>query len=109
MKKALILATAIVIAVFTVQALNVMAATKTPPGEEAFIQFCAVCHAEGGNVINPAKTLKAKDLKANGIKKPADIIAKMRNPGPGMTKFDEKDVPEKTARDIAAYILKTFK
>ena len=109
MKKVLILGSAIVITVFTIQALTVMAATKASPGEEAFIKNCAVCHAEGGNVINPAKTLKAKDLKANGIKKPADIIAKMRNPGPGMTAFDEKDVPDKTARAIAAYILKTFK
>ena len=38
-----------------------------------------------------------------------DIVAKMRNPGPGMTKFEKKDVSDKEARAIAEYILKTFK
>ena len=32
----------------------------------------------------------------------------MRNPGPGMTKFDEKTIPEKDAHKIADYILKTY-
>jgi len=33
----------------------------------------------------------------------------MRNPGPGMTKFDEKTIPEETAKAIAEYILETFR
>jgi cytochrome c6 len=33
----------------------------------------------------------------------------MRNPGPGMTKFDEKIISTKEAQAIAEYILKTFK
>jgi cytochrome c6 len=33
----------------------------------------------------------------------------MRNPGPGMTKFDEKTLPQKDAKAIAEYIHKTFK
>jgi cytochrome c6 len=33
----------------------------------------------------------------------------MRNPGPGMTKFDKKTISDKEARAIADYILKTFK
>jgi cytochrome c6 len=33
----------------------------------------------------------------------------MRNPGPGMNKFDEKTIPDKEAKMIADYILKTFK
>ncbi len=82
---------------------------KAPAGEQAFQQHCAICHSGGGNMINPAKTLQARDLKANGIATPADIVAKMRNPGPGMTTFDKRTVPDKTARAIAEYILKTFK
>jgi cytochrome c6 len=85
------------------------AASEIPAGEQAFLTNCAVCHRDGGNIINPAKTLHRNILKANGITKPADIIAKMRNPGPGMTTFDKKTVPDKTARAIAEYILKTFK
>ena len=84
-------------------------AVKAPPGEQAFVQNCAVCHANGRNIINPAKPIDKKALEANGIKKPADIVVKMRKPGPGMTRFDEKTIPDKEARAIAEYILKTFK
>lgn len=84
-------------------------APKTSPGEQAFEQNCAVCHKDGGNIINPTKTLHRKDLRANGITKPADIVAKMRNPGPGMTKFNRTAIPDKTAWGIADYIQKTFK
>ncbi len=82
---------------------------KKISGEAEFKDHCAVCHPDGGNIVNPAKTLHKKDLDANGIKKAADIVAKMRNPGPGMTQFDKKTIPDKEAKAIAAYILKTFK
>jgi cytochrome c6 len=84
-------------------------ASKATPGEQAFEKNCTVCHKDGGNIINPAKTLHKKDLEANGITKPSDIIAKMRTPGPGMTKFDRKAIPDRTARAIADYVLKSFK
>jgi len=84
-------------------------ASKATPGEEAFQKNCVICHKDGGNIINPAKTLHKKDLEASGITKPSEIIATMRNPGPGMTKFDAKTIPDKTARAIADYVLKTFK
>ncbi len=80
---------------------------KSPEAE--FKEHCAVCHPEGGNIINPKKTLHKKDLDANNVKTAADIISKMRNPGPGMTKFDKKTIPNSEAKKIAEYILKTFK
>ncbi len=85
------------------------AAPKTSAGERAFQKNCAVCHPGGGNIVSAAKDLHRNTLKANGITKPDDIIAKMRNPGPKMTMFDKKTVPDKTARAIAKYILNTFK
>lgn len=77
-------------------------------GEELFKQHCAVCHAEGGNTINPKKTLHKSNREENGVKTAEDIIMKMRNPGPGMNKFDEKTLPEADAKAIAEYVLKTF-
>jgi cytochrome c6 len=71
-----------------------------------------VCSSDllnGGNTINPAKPINKKALEAKGIRKPADIIRQMRNPGPGMTRFDGKTIQDKEARAIAEYILKTFK
>jgi len=77
-------------------------------GEALFKQNCFPCHPEGGNVINPKKTLHKKDREANGVETAADIVGKMRNPGPGMTKFDEQTIPDADARAIAEYELKTF-
>ena len=81
---------------------------KKDKGESLFKQNCSPCHSDGGNVINPQKTLHKKDREANNIRKPADIVSKMRNPGPGMTKFDKKTIPDKDAKAIAEYILKAF-
>lgn len=77
-------------------------------GEALFKQHCAVCHPDGGNVINPKKTLHKKDMSANKIKTAKDIIRIMRNPGPGMLKFDEATIPNDEARKIAEYVLKTY-
>lgn len=96
------------IAVFYIAA-PVQAAEGASIGEKAFLKNCAVCHPKGGNIIEPGDTLDAKTLKKNGIRTAADIVAKMRHPGPGMTKFDEKAIPNAEAKAIAEYILKTFK
>jgi len=91
------------------RAVPLEAAAEVSSGEQAFMKNCAVCHPNGGNIINPAKTLSKKVLAAQGIREPADIVRNMRNPGPAMTKFDEKTIPDATARAIGEYILKTFK
>jgi cytochrome c6 len=83
--------------------------SKETQGKALFNQHCAVCHPNGGNIINPNFTLKKENLKAHKISKPGDIVKKMRNPGPGMTKFDKKTISDKDAKEIAEYILKTFK
>ena len=82
---------------------------KKGVGEELFKKNCSVCHPAGGNIVNPKFTLHKKDLEAHNIKKPADIVNKMRNPGPGMPTFDKKTIPDNDAKEIAEYILKTFK
>jgi cytochrome c6 len=78
-------------------------------GAAEFKEHCSVCHPEGRNLINPAKTLHKKDLEENNITKPEDIMAKIRNPGPSMTQFNKTMVSDKEAKAIAEYILKTFK
>lgn len=101
--------------VFVVSAAMLSLTAFVAPGfaEESakaeFEKHCAACHPKGGNIMKADKTLSKQALAANGIKTDKDIIAKMRNPGPGMTKFDEKTLPQKEAKAIANYILKTFK
>ncbi len=108
MKKAFMLLSVLAIAVLVVGAAGTAkGAGKT--GEALFKQNCSPCHADGGNIVNPQKTLHKKDREANGVKTASDIMGKMRNPGPGMTKFDENTISDKDAKEIANYILKTFK
>lgn len=87
-------------------------------GKELFQENCAGCHPEGGNILNPRKTLHRKDLEANNIRTPEDIVRKMRNPGPdpmhpqswaGMKMFDENAISGDDAMKIANYILDAFK
>ena len=78
-------------------------------GVKEFKEHCAVCHPNGGNIINPKKPLNKKSMAANNVKTAKDVVNKMRNPGPGMNKFDAKTISDKEAKAIADYILKTFK
>ena len=82
---------------------------KESAGAKLFQQHCSACHPEGGNIIKPALTLRKKNLDARGVKTADDIVGKMRNPGPGMTRFDAKTVSDKDAKEIAQYILQAYK
>jgi cytochrome c6 len=83
-------------------------AEQAKTGESLFKRYCSPCHADGGNNVNPQKTLHKKDREANGVNSASDIVSKMRNPGPGMTIFDEQTIPKKDAKAIAEYVLRTF-
>ncbi|MBI5057423.1 MAG: c-type cytochrome [Nitrospirae bacterium] len=85
------------------------AAPTVQAGEKLFKQHCSLCHPDGKNIVNPQKTLFRDALEAGNVRTPEDIIHIMRNPGPGMKKFDDIAIPDKEAREIADYILKTFK
>lgn len=102
---------------FSLPVLSSGEEAKKEPGEALFRANCAACHPDGGNIMNPQKTLHKKDRERNGIVTAEDIIRKMRNPGPnpehpqewaGMKMFDEKKLSNEDAKKIAAYILKTF-
>jgi cytochrome c6 len=84
-------------------------AASSKNGEAEFKKHCAACHADGGNIIKPNKTLSKKDREKNGVKTTKDIIKIMRKPGEGMSTFDEKTLPETEAGKIGEYILKTFR
>jgi cytochrome c6 len=84
-------------------------AKESSKGEELFKFNCTVCHPNGENVIIKEKSLHKADLDKNGIKTPDDIVKLMRNPGPGMRKFDETTISDHDAHEIAEYVLRTFK
>jgi cytochrome c6 len=107
MKK--LFAVIVAIALVSVFVIACYAKDKGSAGEALFKEHCAVCHPDGNNIVNPAFKLHGEDLKAHGITKASQIVDKMRNPGPGMTKFDEKAISDKDAIKIAEYVLKAFK
>jgi cytochrome c6 len=107
MKK--VFAVIMAIALVSVFVIACYAKDKGSAGEALFKEHCAVCHPDGNNIVNPAFKLHGKDLKAHGITKASQIVDKMRNPGPGMTKFYKKTISDKDAMKIAEYVLKAFK
>ncbi|MCX5869215.1 MAG: c-type cytochrome [Deltaproteobacteria bacterium] len=80
-------------------------AQASATGEELFKQHCSVCHPNGGNIIKPHETLYKGEREVNTVEA---IVDKMRNPGPGMSKFDSNVLPDSDAKAIAEHILKTF-
>lgn len=110
MKKELIVSGALLsICLFATAGFSETTKGGKSEGQKEFEKHCAVCHPKGENIVSPKKTLDKKSLQASGVKSAKDIIAKMRNPGPGMNKFDEKTISDREAKAIAEYILKTFK
>ena len=106
MKMPLVLFMLVCLIALSGAAMNMYASEKK--GEALFKDHCTMCHPDGGNIINPKKTLHKKDREANGIKSREDIVKVMRKPGPGMTTFDSKSLSDHDAKEIAEYILKTF-
>ncbi len=99
-----------VVALFVLSFVSVgLAKDPARTGRQLFEKNCSPCHPNGSNVINPAFTLHDKDREAHGVKTARDIMGKMRNPGPGMTKFDRNKISDKDAKKIAEYVMKTFK
>ena len=78
-------------------------------GEAGFKQHCSACHANGGNIINPQKTLHKKNLNASKILKAEDIIMVVRKGAPSMPALDKNTLSDEDAMEIAKYILTTFK
>jgi cytochrome c6 len=96
-KTALLTATVLSIATFAGTAC-----ADSKKGEAIFKEKCAMCHPDGGNIMNPKATLKGlKDKKA--------IVAKIRKGGGGMSAYDQKAISDKDAKEVAEYIVKTFK
>lgn len=99
----------LIIAASTMLIAGGAATALAASGEELFTKHCAVCHPDGGNIIKPKHTLQKKHLEQQGIEDWQGIVKYMRKPGPGMTKFDQKTLPDQDAKAIAEYVLKTFK
>ncbi|MDD2583216.1 MAG: cytochrome c [Desulfuromonadaceae bacterium] len=82
--------------------LSASAFAAPSTGGEIFKANCSVCHPHGGNIMRPDKPLK-------GIRNPERIISQIRSGGGGMPSFDVKTISDVDAKQLAEYIMKTFK
>ncbi|MDD2897750.1 MAG: c-type cytochrome [Desulfuromonadaceae bacterium] len=98
MRKNVILATVAV----SIGMMSAAAFATGNSGEAIFKAKCAACHPDGGNIMNPKETLK-------GIKDTKIITTKIRKGGGGMPVFDTKTISDADAKQLAGYIVKTFK
>jgi len=98
MNKGIITATLLLATALTASAASAAGAT----GEAIFKANCASCHPDGGNIMNPKLTLK-------GIKDPKKILNKIRKQSGSMPVFDSKAISDADAKQLASYIIKTFK
>ena len=101
--KVLILST-LIIASFSSHPNKVFALNENV-GEHLFIENCAGCHINGGNIIRRNKTLKEKDLKRNGVDT-KEKIAKIAREGIGIMDGYEEVLGEKGDQLVANWILK---
>ncbi len=74
-------------------------------GEHLFIEHCAGCHINGGNIIRRNKTLKIKDLERNGLDT-KEKIAKIAREGIGIMDGYKEVLGEKGDQLVANWILK---
>ncbi|WP_152557274.1 MULTISPECIES: c-type cytochrome [Prochlorococcus] len=71
-----------------------ISALDSNKGESLFMQHCAGCHINGGNVIRRNKTLKIKDLQRNKLDN-IENIAQVAREGVGiMSGYEEVLGPE---------------
>jgi cytochrome c6 len=102
------------IAAYILAELNGKAAIRAEnerlSGRQLFEKYCVACHRDGGNMVNPKKTLRKKDRDANGIAAQDKLAAYMLNPGPGMPRLvhEDREITKEQALSIAAYIIETY-
>lgn len=89
--------------------LAACSATSGQSGAALFATHCAGCHPNGGNTVNPAKTLSRVHREAGGIRSAGDVAAYIRNPGPDMPSFPEGMIPEGDAVKIGEHVVTVFK
>ncbi len=78
-------------------------ATEAETGKTLFMQHCAGCHVNGGNIIRRGKTLKLSALKRNGIDS-AEAIARIARHGQGIMSGYEKVLGEDGDKLVAIWI-----
>jgi len=71
---------------------------------DIFDQYCASCHSNGGNIMNPEKTLSQEHLTKNGIDNVGSISALVTTGKAPMPAFG-KQLSDEEVAEVANYVL----
>ncbi len=71
---------------------------------DVFAKYCSSCHKDGGNIMNPKKTLSKDHLATNKVDNIGSISALITSGKPPMPAFG-KDLSDKEIADVAKYVL----
>lgn len=103
LKKFLILMFCTFLAIFSISIHSVYA-FDLAAGEQIFSANCAACHANGNNVIAPAKTLKKDILEENEMKSVEAITVQVTNGKNAMPAFGGR-LADVDIDNVAHYVL----
>ena len=83
-------------------------------GVAIFEAKCAACHASGGNVLQPLKTLKVEALEKNGYAEQGAVVNLLRNGKGQIPKYQGAIPPVSRLTDeeleaVAQFVLETAK
>lgn len=73
-------------------------------GAKVFSANCAACHIGGGNLVNPAKTLKKSDLEKYEMASIEAVVTQITNGKNGMPAFKGR-LTDEQIEDVANYVL----
>ncbi|NER25421.1 MAG: c-type cytochrome [Symploca sp. SIO1B1] len=102
MKK--ILSVILAIALFSFAFATPALAAGAPDGAKLFKKNCAVCHAGGGNTLNPNKTLSQADLTANGKDTLEAVVKQVTYGKKQMPRFKGR-LKDNEIEAVATYVL----
>ena len=78
---------------------------QAPSGEVLFKEQCALCHPNGGNVVNPKHQLKS----GHHMKTFKDFLSWIRKPESPMPPFPPAKISEAQAKELYAFIQEQIK
>lgn len=73
-------------------------------GAKVFSANCAACHVGGGNMVNPAKTLKKTDLDQYEMASLEAIMSQVKNGKAAMPSFSGR-LTDEQIENVASYVL----
>ena len=78
-------------------------ALNNTEGEQLFLEHCAGCHVNGGNIVRRNKSLRLKDLSRNSLDNP-EAIAEIAREGIGIMSGYKEVLGENGDKLVAIWI-----